>query len=152
MPLFFGKRDMQLFHHLSREVVDEIIEVTIILYKISADSPTNLYGESLDKFYEVGVKIPALIEHDEQVTDTDEFGPSINQKVRFRMQRTTLETKKIYPQNGDIVQYHDAYFEIEQVVENQLPGGQTYNLFSIVCDSHMISRDKVNFDKLRVGE
>ena len=53
MPLFHGKRDMQLFHHLSREVVDDIIEVNIILYKISTSSTTNIYGEALEKSYEI---------------------------------------------------------------------------------------------------
>lgn len=153
MPLFGRARDMDFFHLISREVVGDVIDTIATIYKISTESVTNIYGEALDKKFEVAVKVKCLIQHDPQTTETDEFGSSVSHVVNFRFQRTTLESQNIYPEVGDIIEWNDSYFEIDDVpVENQMPLGQDYQNFSVLCLTHMISRDKINLDEIRVGD
>jgi len=52
MPRFALDRDINFFKSISRELVDAVIETTVVLYKlVIEDVKTNLYGESLNKSY-----------------------------------------------------------------------------------------------------
>ena len=54
------------------------------------------------------------------------------------------EIKDIYPQIGDIVAWENAYFEIENVVENQFLGGQPEKNYSLLCNAHLSRNSKIN--------
>ena len=50
MPLFGGSRDISLFRHMNRELINDIIQTEIGYYKIVLDqNQPNLYGEAPDK-------------------------------------------------------------------------------------------------------
>jgi hypothetical protein len=144
MARFALSRDIRFFESISRELVDAVIETAVVLYKlVIEDSKTNLYGESLNKTYYQGVQTTAVIERESSTSDYEGFGPDKNQSVEFRFNRFTLEDTGFYPEVGDIIYHNDAYFEIDNVREDQLIGGQTENKFSIICSTFMTRKSTI---------
>lgn len=144
MARFALSRDIKFFESIARELVDVVIETTVVLYKlVIEDSKTNLYGESLNKTYYQGLETTAVIERESSTSDYEGFGPDKNQSVEFRFNRFTLEDTGFYPEVGDIIFHNDAYFEIDNIREDQLIGGQVDNKFSIICSTFMTRRSTI---------
>ena len=144
MPRFALDRDINFFKSISRELVDAVIETTVVLYKlVIEDVKTNLYGESLNKSYYQGLECTAVIERDDTSVSYEGFGPDSGQNVEFRFNRFTLEDKGFYPEIGDIIYHNDAYFEIDNVREDQLIGGQSGEKFSILVSTFMTRRSTI---------
>jgi hypothetical protein len=146
MARFALSRDIKFFEGISRELVDAVVTTGVILYKlIIEDSKTNLYGESLSKSYYQGVNCNAIIERGETEVVYEGFGPDTNQTTQFRFNRFTLAEKGFYPDIGDLIFHNDAYFEIDNVNEDQLIGGRTGDTehFSIVCSTFMSRRSTI---------
>ena len=151
-PLFNRRRDIKLFNSLSDELLNRIIQTPVVVYKVSTETETNIYGESTSKIYTKGLQIGALVSHDEQVTDSTEgFGPVVDQTITIAFHREMIASRGFYPEVGDIVEWNDAYFEINAIVENQLVGGQIYKNFSVVATANMTQRDKLQLENVRVG-
>ena len=146
MARFALARDIKFFEGISRELVDAVVTTAVILYKlIVEDSKTNLYGESLSKTYYQGVDCNAMIQRDDTQSNYEGFGSDIGQTAEFRFNRFTLEDKNIYPEIGDIIFHNNAYFEIDNVKEDQLIGGRTGDTehFSIICSTFMTRRSTI---------
>ncbi len=148
MPKFVSSRDVNFFKGIARELVDEVIQNTIVLFKVNLnDTKTNLYGESLDKTWHPGVELYALIDKGDQDATYEGFGASTYQTIEFKLDRWMLEEKNIYPQIGDIIYFNGSYFEIDTTNEIQFVGGQTYNNFSVVCTAFMVSKSALNIEE-----
>lgn len=144
MARFTLSRDIKFFEGISRELVDVVIETAVVLYKlVIEDSKTNLYGESLNKTYYQGVQTTAVIEREPSASDYEGFGADKSQNVEFRFNRFTLEDTGFYPEVGDIIFHNNGYFEIDNVREDQLVGGQVGNNFSIICSTFMTRRSSI---------
>jgi hypothetical protein len=144
MARFALSRDIRFFESIARELVDVVVETSVVLYKlIIEDSKTNLYGESLNKTYYQGLECTAMIERESSTTDYEGFGADKNQLVEFRFNRFTLEDKGFYPEVGDIIFHNNGYFEIDNIREDQLIGGQVDNKFSIICSTFMSRRSNI---------
>jgi hypothetical protein len=144
MPRFALDRDISFFKSISRELVDAVIETTVVLYKlVIEDVKTNLYGESLNKSYYQGLECAAVIERDDTSVSYEGFGPDSGQNVQFRFNRFTLEDKGFYPEIGDIIYHNDAYFEVDNVREDQLIGGQSGEKFSLIVSTFMTRRSTI---------
>ncbi len=141
MARFALDRDIRFFEGISAELVDAVIQTTVVLYKlIVGESKTNLYGESLNKTYYKGVETTSIIERDDTTANYEGFGADANQTVKFRFNRFTLQDNNFYPEIGDIIFHNDAYFEIDNVTEDQLIGGRPGEKFSIICSTFMSRR------------
>ena len=148
MPRFALDRDINFFKSISRELVDAVIETTVVLYKlVIEDVKTNLYGESLNKSYYQGLECTAVIERDDTSVSYEGFGPDSGQNVEFRFNRFTLEDKGFYPEIGDIIYHNDAYFEIDNVREDQLIGGQSGEKFSLIVSTFMTRRSTIQTEE-----
>lgn len=144
MARFALGRDIRFFEGISRELVDAVVTTAVVLYKlIIEDSKTNLYGESLSKTYYQGVETNAMIQRDDAQANYEGFGSDTAQTVQFRFNRFTLEDKNIYPEIGDIIFHNDAYFEVDNVTEEQLIGGRVDEKFSIICSTFMTRRSSI---------
>jgi hypothetical protein len=144
MARFTLSRDIKFFEGISRELVDAVIETAVVLYKlVIEDSKTNLYGESLNKTYYQGIETTAVIERETSTSEYEGFGADKNQNVEFRFNRFTLEDTGFYPEVGDIIFHNNGYFEIDNVREDQLIGGQVNNKFSIICSTFMTRRSTI---------
>lgn len=159
---FGSKRDIDLMINIGRELLHDIIEQEILYYKISLeDTDVNLYGESLSKAYWDAVKLNCLITRGDQVINIDEFGPDLGREASFAFIRQDLEDKSVVPEVGDIVEWHNDYYEVDTVRENQLILGSdsNYNLgsstsgfgrsLSIVIDCHLTRADRVGLIESR---
>ena len=146
MARFALARDIKFFEGISRELVDAVIETTVVLYKlIVEESKTNLYGESLNKTYYQGVECSAVISREDTTSNYEGFGSDQGQNVEFRFNRFSLKDKDFYPEIGDIIFHNDAYFEIDNVREDLLVGGRVGEdeRFSIICSTFMTRRSAI---------
>jgi len=148
MPKFLQTRDIELFKSFAREVVDDVVQNTIVLFKINMDETrVNIYGEALNKTWYPGVEVYALINKDPESARYEGFGLDTDQNITFKLDRWMLEEKGIYPEVGDIINFNEGYFEIDNTNEIQLVGGQPYNNFSVVCSTFMVSKSNLNIEE-----
>jgi hypothetical protein len=146
MARFTLDRDIRFFEGISRELVDAVVTTAVVLYKLVIEnSKTNLYGESLSKTYYSGVECNAMIERQDTTATYEGFGFDQGQMVEFRFNRFSLKDTGFYPEIGDIIFHNDAYFEIDNVREDQLIGGRTGDQehFSIICSTFMTRRSTI---------
>lgn len=148
MPKFISDRDVNFFKGIAREVVDVVIENTIVLFKVNlTDTVVNLYGESVNKTWYPGVELYALIDKQTQAFEYEGFGSQANQDIVFKLDRFMCEEKNSYPEIGDVIYFNDAYFEIGNVSEVQFAGGFDKNNFSVVCNTFMVNRATLNIEE-----
>jgi len=148
MPKFLSNRDVSFFKSIARELVDDVIQVAVVLYKINQyETKVNIYGESLNKTWYPGVEIYALADKEPENVQYEGFGPDNTQSITFKFNRDTCEEKGIYPEIGDIVYFDNSYYEIDNTNEIQFVGGQPDNNFSIVATTFMVSKSSLNIEE-----
>ena len=55
MALFGGQRDISLFRTLNRELINDLVDTEVDIFKTSVyDVNDNLYGEAINKIYKKG--------------------------------------------------------------------------------------------------
>jgi hypothetical protein len=163
MALFGGSRDISLFRHINKELINNIIQQSVGYYKISLDKTTsNLYGESLTKSYNDPVLVNCLIERTPPTWSETEFGSDITQDITVRFLRDILVDIQLVPEVGDVVLWQEDYYEIDGTVENQLVVGKdpafAYNSdvndfgssISIIVTAKFIRPEKLGLGKERL--
>jgi hypothetical protein len=179
MSLFGTARDASLIRHIGRELVNNIIEQQVGYYKINlAQTTTNMYGESNGaKIFYDPVLVNCLIERSAQEWKTDSFGPDVNRNIQLRFLRDDLRGYElslelpgggrgfqygILPEVGDIVLWQNNYYEIDDVLENQLFVGKdpdfSYSTdndgfgssISIIVNAHYTREDRLGIQKDRL--
>ena len=148
MPKFISERDVTFFKGLARELVDDVIQNAIVLFKINLnETRVNLYGESINKTWHAGVQLYALINKEPETSTYEGFGAQTMQNVEFRVDRYMCEEKNSYPEVGDVILFDNSYYEIDNTNEIQFVGGQPYNNFSIVCSTFMVNKSALNIEE-----
>jgi hypothetical protein len=169
MALFGGKRDISLFRTINRELMGDIISQQCAVYKLKlSETKFNLYGEAAgDKFYYNPILVNVLIDRGDQSYSQDDMGTSSNREVSFKFLRDDLVTANLLMEIGDIIMYYDSYYEVNNIVTNQLilgkdpdypynqnplnPGLEDFGSnFSIICKSHTVSSDIVGITRERL--
>ena len=178
MALYGANRDISLFRHLNRELLNNIIEQKVGYYKLSLDkTPQNMYGESSKKYYNDPVLINCLIERGDTDPLTNEFGMDIVRNMKFRFLRDDLAgidlstdqpadglgfNYNIVPEVGDVLLWNNDYYEVNNVNENQLVVGkdplysyasQTDNFgssWSIILEAFYIRPEKLGITQQRL--
>jgi len=145
---YFSQRDLNLVAQFNAELMGEIVEVLIQLFKIAPnETKTNIYGETAaetGKWYLPAIQISSLVERADMTAEYDDFGPSRNQDYVFKMREKMLRELNFYPEIGDIVLFNDRYYEIDNVVQEQLLGGQPDKSHSIICNGHYTKITSLN--------
>jgi len=157
--IFGSNNDFKLFNRINREFLGNIVEQEVLYYKFSLEETSaNIYGESAEKKYWTPVKLYCLITRGDQVITTDNFGPDLNREASFAFLRQDLVDTTVVPEVGDIVMWHEDYYEVDIVRENQLFLGKdnSYNLtdygsqfgasVSIIVDTHMTRRERTGIE------
>jgi hypothetical protein len=148
MPKFLQARDIDLFKSFARELVDDVIQNTIVLYKINmTETKVNIYGESLNKTWNPGVQLYALYSKSPEDVVYEGFGPEMQQNITFKLDRAMCEEKNLYPEVGDIIFFDTSYYEIDNTNEIQFIGGSPDNNFSIVCETFMVTKSTLNIEE-----
>ena len=125
MALFGGSRDISLFRHINKELINNIIQQSVGYYKIDLDKTTsNLYGESLTKSYNNPVLVNCLIERTAQEWTETEFGTDVTRTITVRFLRDILVDIQLVPEVGDVMLWQENYYELSGIVENQFVVGK----------------------------
>ena len=148
MPKFLQTRDIEFFKSIARELVDDVVQNTIVLFKINMnETKVNIYGESLNKTWYPGVQLYALYSKSPEDIVYEGFGPDMQQNITFKLDRMMCEEKNVYPEVGDIIFFDTSYYEIDNTNEIQFIGGSPNNNFSIVCETFMVSKSTLNIEE-----
>ena len=90
-----------------------------------------------------------------------DFGPDLSREASFAFLRPDLVDVNVVPEVGDILMWHEDYYEVDTVRENQLFYGRdkSYNLtsygsrfgssISIIVDCHLTRADRVGIAEVR---
>ena len=166
MAMFGRQRDVSLFRHVNRELINNIITQQVGYYKYKIpQTNTNIYGEGSKKYFTDPVLINCLITRgDQEWMDAaigSEFGPDESRTVGFNFLRDDLVDANITSEVGDVIMYNEGYYEVDSIVSNQLFVGKNpnyayseglddfgYNV-SIICQTHYIPADKLGITKER---
>jgi len=153
--LFGSNRDFNLLVNINRELLKDIVEQEILYYKFSIkDTEVNIYGEGLVKSFLEPLKLNCLITRGDQVVAVDDFGPDLTRDVQFALLRRDLEDVNVVPEVGDILNWQEDYYVVDNVRENQLFMGRdkSYNLtdygsqfgtsVSLILETHMTRREQ----------
>jgi hypothetical protein len=165
MTLFGGSRDISLFHNLSKELINDIIQTEVAYYKFALEqTTTNVYGEAPSKNYFEPLKIACLMDRNDQSWSSDDFGSDINQTIDFRFLKKELKDINLVPEVGDLLLFRNNFYEVDSKIENQLFMGkdpdyaiatETVNFgdsFSIIVSTHISRVEKLNLIPLREGK
>jgi hypothetical protein len=148
MPRFNSARDIKFFQQISTELVNDVIETLVTLFKVdSAQTSYNLYGESLDKQYYRGMQAFCVIERQDTETNYEGFGPDASRTSNFRFNRHTLIEADFYPEVGDIISLDGSYYEVSNVTEDQWVGGQSESKFSVICEAFVTRNSGINLEE-----
>ena len=149
MPKFFNAKDVDFIKTISEEVVDYVVEQAVTLFKVSVgETKTNLYGESLGKVWRAPSTVMCIVDREPMNVVYEGFGADKQQAVEFRFNRerlretsfavpkvrdingTLVPTEAIqnltvgYPEIGDVVLFDGIYYELDNVRQSALIGGQ----------------------------
>lgn len=161
--IFGSQRDFALLVNINRELLSNVVEQEVLYYKVSLEqTQANIYGESLDKVYWSAVKLNCLIDRGDQQTTSDDFGADSIRDVKFAFLRKDLSDASTFPEVGDIIEWQEDFYEVDNTTENQLLLGKDehYALtsygpnyggsLSIICITHLTRADKVGILQQRI--
>lgn len=160
--IFGSNRDFNLLLGIQRELVHDVIEQEIIYRKLSLeDIHANIYGEALEKIYLSPVKLNCMITRGDQIIDIKEFGPDLGREASFAFIRRDLVDVSVVPEVGDVIEWHNDFYEVDTVRENQLFVGRdkSYNLtdygsqfgtsVSLILDCHLTRADRLGITEVK---
>jgi hypothetical protein len=163
MALFGTINDINTFKIFSRELIEDIISQEIGYYKYKlGDTQSNIYGESMDKYFIGPVLIPCLIVRGDFNQERTEYGPDTIRSNTFRFLSDHLKDANVFPEVGDVIMYNEGYYEVDNVNENQYILGKdpqySYSpdlvnfgdSYSIILETHYSSPDKLGIVKERL--
>lgn len=194
MALYGGARDISMFRRINRELMGNIISQEVIYYKYKiTQTKTNMYGEAFEgRNYADPVILFSLIEVGPQEAPTSDLGVDFSWTMTFRFLRDDLLSKlneanqggfgtyqqpfiqygaSIHPEVGDIIQYQNGYWEVDNTNSTQYFVGKDpdypytddagnnplnpglsqfgYNV-EVRCDCHYVPSDRLNIIKSRM--
>lgn len=144
---WFSARDIKFIRSINNELLDDVIENIVTFFKIAPETKTNLYGETDDttgKLFYAGIDVSNLAERPDMQTTSEGFGPDRSQNIIFKFLEAELQRLNFYPQNGDYILWNDKYFEVDNVVQEQLLGGQSDKSHSIICNTVYVDVSNLN--------
>jgi len=168
MALFGRSRDINLFRHINRELIGDIMSQQCAYYKLRLEETTfNLYGEAAGgKFYDGPTLFNCLVDRSDQEYPESDLGVDFNWSVIFKFLREDILDANLSPEVGDIILYNDGYYQVDDIISNQYLLGKDPNYpndtnplnpglsefgsnFSYVVKTHYEPADKFGITKER---
>lgn len=180
MGLFGSARDISLFRHLNRELLNEIIDTRCDIFKHSIfDSKENLYGEALRKVFMPGVRVAGLIDKGGKEYTSDDIGSDYTRNLTFSFLRddmaaleigTTQQTidpnknaqaSNVFLEVGDVIFWDNKYCEVDTIAQGQYLFGKnpatdhdgTHGAnWSVIAETHQMRTSKLaTLEEVREG-
>ena len=161
--------DVSLIKKINRELLGDIISQQCAVYKLNlGETRVNIYGESSGaKYYQDPVLLNVLIERGDQTYSSGDMGVDYTREVEFRFFKQDLVDASVVMEPGDIIMYYESYFEVDNVIDNQLfvgkdprypynenplnPGLENFGANeSIICKTHYTPADRVQITRERL--
>jgi hypothetical protein len=162
MPLYGGSRDQSFKRRVNRSFMNRTVGQEVLYYKLSLkDTVVNIYGESKNKMYYQPILVTCRIDRQPQTADEADYGPTTERVVDFNFLRDDLIQINLVPEKGDIILWDEAYYEVNNTIEDQLLVGKDPdhslqsgmekfgNSLSIICKSQLTRVNKLNLVKVR---
>ncbi len=163
MALFGNSRDIAFFKNVNRELLDDVIQQEIDFYQLSLeDTESNMYGEATKgRVYYRPVRLSCLIEREDVTSNQDDqFGIDVTQNIIFKFFKPRLRDLSLVPKTGDIIEVRGAYYEVDNVNENQFVLGKDGDYgknvgpefgesFSVICNTHLARTTRLQIVKAR---
>lgn len=145
---YYGERDLRFINSISAELMRNIIETLVVCYKIATTATTiNIYGESSisegKSFYD-GIELSCIIDRGDISSEDEGFGPDRDQPAVFKFRENSCNDANYYPETGDIIFFNNRYHEINNIVQEQLLGGQSGKSYSFICNTQYSRLTKLN--------
>ena len=125
-PLFFGKKERDLVKQVNDELIEKVIGQQILYFPIDLETTNfhELYGEAIEKTFLPPVRVYAMVEFTEFVTDyLPNVGVDKTWEINVHFHKRRLE--------DDFVLYGDYYYEIVKLSEDTKLFGQVEHGFEI---------------------
>ena len=101
MALFGSGRDASLIRHINNELIVNIIDTEIELYKLVLDETReNIYGESIAKKYYNPIVVPCIVQKDDKMIVAEDFGLDSTRTGIFAFSRDYLVDRTIIVEEG----------------------------------------------------
>jgi hypothetical protein len=197
MALYGGARDISMFRKVNRELMGNIISEEVIYYKYNVTTTkTNMYGESVEgRNFADPVVLFALVEVGGTTSPVSDLGVDFAWPLTFKFLRDDLLSPtldynasmsfgsnlnplpgtygaNIHPEVGDVIQYQNGYWEVDNTNATQFfmgkdpnypynngdgtpnpinPGLENfgYNV-GVECVCHYVPSDRLNIIKSRM--
>ena len=163
MALYGRNKDVLLFQGLNTELLHRIIEQQVGYYKPQLeDTPSNIYGEAQNKTWIGPVLLKCLLDRGDQTSLNDDFGVDRNRTLTARFFRKDLVDANVIPEIGDVILWNEDYYEVDNLVENQLvvgkdpsyPYSDTVDNFgsshSIIVECHYTRPERIGLKEQRM--
>lgn len=173
MALYGGSRDISLFRHINRELMQDIISQQVVLYKCNiTETVTNIYGEATTgRIFQEPLLLYALVDRQDQTAPIAEGLVGFQWPINFRFYRDDLVDANVVPEIGDFIMWNEGYWEIDNTNYNQLVVGKDPNYpytdstnsnpletdladfgqnVSVICLAHYVPADRVGIVQQRL--
>ena len=144
---YFGDKDIGFLSGINQELNENIVQTYVVLFKIAAsETNVNVYGEAGKdgKSFYPGVEVASFIDRGDISSEDEGFGPDREQSVVYKFRESDLKDANFFPEVGDLIFFNDRYHEVDNVVQEQMLGGQSDNSWSIICNTHYSRLSKIN--------
>lgn len=104
--------------------------MNVIYHKINLfATKSNIYGESLEKWYYPPLFVKCFIDRGITSNSDDEFGVNISQTITITISRDYIQKYNFIPEVGDIVMDRERYYEVNSLDSQffTIPGTATPN-------------------------
>lgn len=151
MPRFVTPRDFEFLQKINRELIVEIVDNIVILYKPHQEATKdNIYGESSQKITYTGIELAALVKYGNNNPKNEGYGYDTVQDAEFHFSRRLLEEVDVMPQEGDFIFFNGLYYEIHNTTETQLIANRPEFVTSIICKTHLSRKSSINIEERQV--
>lgn len=143
-PLFLGQKERDLVKQVNDELIERVIGQTVVYYAIDMQRTKfhPLYGEAIVKTFLRPIKINALVEWQDNPTETHSYGADNTSEITINFHKRRLtEDQNVYVRVGDFVAFDDNFYEIIQTSEPKLLFGQADRKFEITAKCLKARRD-----------
>lgn len=152
IDLFFGEKERMFFDSVGRELVNEILKESFILYCIdlARTNTHKLYGEAKKKAYKTPIEIFGRINVDVESPEYMTSGGIIRKgygKLTADVYRTHLSELNANPKIGDFIYFKGHYYEIVDDGSSNIGNEQSYAgdiVFSIKIIAIRVKDDVFN--------
>ena len=146
---YYSRRDLNFFGQINAELYSDVAEIVIQIFKIASNETlTNIYGEASSikgKVYYEPIDMTTMPVREDITGDTNEgFGVDRNQSVVFRLRERNCIVKNYFPEIGDLFLYNERFYEVDNVIQEQLLAGHPSKSWSFICNTHYTRLSKIN--------